>query len=82
MLWRICPIAGHSKGFAILLSACLSLHAVATRAGLSESVLGKEEPLATLPVELLGSASKASGLVSFSEDELAELNITKESLTD
>jgi hypothetical protein len=56
--------------------------AVATRAGVSENILGREMPLATVPAELVDRLSNASGSVRFSEDELAGLKIPKDSLTD
>jgi hypothetical protein len=56
--------------------------AVATRAGVSENILGQENPLAALSAELAGRLSNAADYVRFSEDELAGLGIPKESLTD
>jgi hypothetical protein len=55
--------------------------AVAARAGVSENCLGQEMPLATLPTELGDRLSATSALVRFSEEEVARLQIPKESLS-
>jgi len=55
---------------------------VAARAGVRENSLGEEMPLKALPKDVADRFSQARGLIRFSEDDLARLEIPKELLTE
>ena len=72
--------------FARLRNAVESLlklsEAIATRAGVSENILGQETPSAAFPMERANRLETASDLVRFTDDELAEFGIIPDSLSE
>jgi len=56
--------------------------AVAARAGVQEYTVGQELPLDALPADLADRISVAGGAVQFSDDELAQLQISKAPLAE